>query len=65
MVDRIITLEEVAEVTRTPLSTLRYWRASGQEGPPTFRLGRRVVAFEGEVEAWIKAQAAKDPAATR
>ena len=65
MMSKIITLEEIAERTRMPLATLRYWRSTGQEGPPTFRLGRRVMAFEAEVDAWIMDQAAKDPAAIR
>jgi predicted DNA-binding transcriptional regulator AlpA len=49
---RLLTLDEVAEWTRTPVATLRYWRHRGQ-GPPTFKLGRRVVAREEDVEAWI------------
>lgn len=49
---RLLTLDEVAEWTRTPIATLRYWRHRGQ-GPPTFKLGRRVVAREEDVEAWI------------
>jgi predicted DNA-binding transcriptional regulator AlpA len=55
----VITLAEVSSKTRTPLATLRYWRSTG-EGPKTFRLGRKVVAFESDVEAWIEAQAEKD-----
>lgn len=55
--DRLLTLAEVAEATRTPLSTLRYWRHRG-EGPRTFRLGRRVVAREVDVAQWVEARAA-------
>lgn len=50
--EKLLTLEEVAELTRTPLSTLRYWRHRG-EGPNTFRLGRRVLARESDIRAWI------------
>jgi excisionase family DNA binding protein len=56
---RLLTLDEVAERTRTPLATLRYWRHRG-EGPPTFKLGRRVVAREEDVDAWID-EAAEQP----
>jgi predicted DNA-binding transcriptional regulator AlpA len=58
---RLLTLDEVSERTRTPLATLRYWRHMGQ-GPPTFKLGRRVVAREEDVEAWIAeaVEAARD-----
>ena len=55
----LLTLEEVAQKTRVPLATLRYWRHAGL-GPATFRLGRRVMAYEAEVENWIEAEAAKD-----
>jgi predicted DNA-binding transcriptional regulator AlpA len=55
----VITLAEVSAKTRTPLATLRYWRATG-EGPKTFHLGRKVVAFESDVDAWIEAEASKD-----
>jgi predicted DNA-binding transcriptional regulator AlpA len=55
----LLTLEEVATRTRIPVATLRYWRSIGA-GPSTFRLGRRVMAYEAEVENWIEAEAAKD-----
>jgi predicted DNA-binding transcriptional regulator AlpA len=52
MVDRLLTLPEIAERTRLPISTLRWYRHRG-EGPKTFKIGRRVVATEADVEAWI------------
>jgi predicted DNA-binding transcriptional regulator AlpA len=59
MTSRLLTLDEVAERTRTPLATLRYWRSRG-EGPPTFKLGRRVMAFEEDVDSWVaEAKAAR------
>lgn len=51
----LITLGQVAEITNTPLNTVRYWRATGQ-GPRFARIGRRVMARRSEVEAWIEAQ---------
>jgi predicted DNA-binding transcriptional regulator AlpA len=56
MQDRILTLEQIAERTSRPLATHRYWRHLGV-GPKTFRLGRRVVAFESDVEKWLREQA--------
>jgi predicted DNA-binding transcriptional regulator AlpA len=55
----LLTLEEVAAKTRVPVATLRYWRSMGT-GPETFRLGRRVMAFEECVNSWIKEEAAKE-----
>lgn len=62
MADLLLTAE-VAELTRTPAETLRYWRGLGK-GPASFKLGRKVVYDRAEVEAWIAAQRAEQ-AATR
>lgn len=51
----IMTLPEVADLTRIPLATLRYYRAMGQ-GPMTWKLGGRVVAYEDDIQAWVDAQ---------
>lgn len=56
MHDPLLTLDEISERTRKPVSTLRWYRHRG-EGPKTFRLGRRVVARESDVLAWIESQA--------
>lgn len=54
---KILRLEQVAERTGVPLSTLRWYRHRDRgEGPPTWRLGRRVVAWEDDVDAWLDAQ---------
>jgi predicted DNA-binding transcriptional regulator AlpA len=55
MPDRILLFEEIAEHTRIPLNTLRWLRHRG-EGPKTFKLGRRVVGMESDVERWIADQ---------
>lgn len=52
---RLLTLEEIAQKTRMPENTIRYKRHRG-EMPFIFRLGRRIVAYETEVDAWIRAQ---------
>jgi predicted DNA-binding transcriptional regulator AlpA len=45
--------EEVAEITRIPLPTLRFYRHTGK-GPRSFKLGSRVVYKRSDVEAWIE-----------
>jgi predicted DNA-binding transcriptional regulator AlpA len=50
----LLLIEEVAELTRLPLSTLRFYRHRGDGGPPSFRLGNRVVYRRSDVEAWIE-----------
>lgn len=54
----ILKLSEVSTRTRMPLSTLRYLRHRGL-GPPTWKLGGRVVAYEDEVETWLEEEHAK------
>jgi len=41
--------------------TLYYWRHKGI-GPPSVRIGRRVMYRRGDVEAWIAEQAATERA---
>lgn len=52
----LLLLPEVSELTRTPVDTLRYWRHNGV-GPPSFKLGRRVVYRRDDVLDWIEQQA--------
>ena len=51
----ILTMPEVAELTRTPLDTLRWWRQRGT-GPISFKVGRRVMYDEDDVLAWLDAR---------
>lgn len=53
---RLLLMPEVSEVTRTPIDTLRYWRHVG-DGPPSFKLGRRVMYRAEDVDRWIEEQA--------
>jgi predicted DNA-binding transcriptional regulator AlpA len=53
--DDLLTTVEVAQITRSPVSTLRYWRHLGT-GPHSFRLGRRVVYRRADVAAWLLEQ---------
>jgi predicted DNA-binding transcriptional regulator AlpA len=57
MSERLMRLPEIAEMTGIPVDTLRFYRQVGK-GPKTFKLGRRVVAYESDVNAWIEAQRA-------
>jgi predicted DNA-binding transcriptional regulator AlpA len=54
----ILLMPEVSELTRIPLSTLRFYRHSGQ-GPRSFLLGGRVAYKRSDVEQWIAAEYAK------
>ncbi len=57
--DRVLTLNEVAEMIRVPAAILRYWRHVGT-GPESFKMGpRRVVYREQDVLKWIDAQYAR------
>lgn len=56
---RLLTLPEIAEVTRLPENTIRYLRADGQM-PCLFRLGRRLVVDEADLMAWIETRRRAD-----
>lgn len=49
---RFLTTAEVAEILRTPVETVRYWRHVKQ-GPKSFKVGRRVLYAVEDVEAFI------------
>lgn len=57
----LLTLSEVADILRTPVATLRYWRHQGI-GPHSFRVGRRVMYGLGDLDRWITEQ--RDAAAS-
>ncbi len=48
----LLTIDEVAEVTRLPINTLYHYRATGQ-GPKSAKIGRRVMYRRADVDAWI------------
>jgi predicted DNA-binding transcriptional regulator AlpA len=54
--DELLTMQEVADVVRVPVATLRYWRHLGT-GPRSFRIGRGVRYWRTEVFAWLDDQA--------
>nr|WP_255396406.1 helix-turn-helix domain-containing protein [Mycobacterium sp. E735] len=49
-----LTVADVAAMTRLSVGTLRYWRHSGSGGPPSVKLGRRVLYRRADVEIWLK-----------
>ena len=55
MHDQLLTLSEAADILRTPVATLRYWRHLGI-GPDGFRMGRRVMYRIDDLDRWIKEQ---------
>lgn len=50
----LLTVADVAAMTRLSVGTLRYRRHTGSGGPPSVKLGRRVLYRRAEVEAWLK-----------
>jgi excisionase family DNA binding protein len=51
----LLTITEAAELLRTPVATLRYWRHLGT-GPRSFRVGRGVRYWRHEVLEWLHQQ---------
>ena len=58
----LLLLPEVAQITRQSVSTLRWLRHKG-EGPPGFKVGRRLLFRRGEVEAWLRQHEQAEPRA--
>ena len=61
--DELLTMNEVANLVRVPVATLRYWRHLGT-GPRSFRIGRSVRYWHSEVLHWLEQQS-NDPQASR
>lgn len=53
--DKLLRIDDVAEMTGISANTLRFWRHKGT-GPPSAKFGRRIVYREAEILAWIDAQ---------
>jgi hypothetical protein len=54
MDDRLLTTDEVAAYFRTVPATVRYWRHLGK-GPRSFKVGRKVLYRERDVQAFAEA----------
>jgi DNA-binding transcriptional MerR regulator len=51
----LLTVADVAVMTRLSVGTLRYWRHTGAGGPPSVKLGRRVLYRRSDIETWLRA----------
>lgn len=54
-----LTTAEVAEMLRTPVETVRFWRHT-RKGPASFKVGRRVLYARADVEAFVAQARASD-----
>ena len=61
--DELLSIEEAAALLRTPVATLRYWRHLNS-GPHSFRVGRSVRYWRGDVIAWLQEQTIHNSATT-
>ncbi|MEU7906336.1 helix-turn-helix domain-containing protein [Actinoplanes sp. NPDC049118] len=50
--DELLTIDEVAELLKVPVATLRKWRTSGN-GPQGFRIGKYMRFRRSSVEDFI------------
>ena len=53
--DELLSIDEVSQMLRVPVGTLRYWRHLGA-GPHSFKVGRWVRYRRGDVRAWLNAK---------
>ena len=52
-IDRLLTVEDLAEYLGVPVTTVYAWRYHSQ-GPPGFRVGRHLRFRRSDVEGWIE-----------
>lgn len=57
--DELLQLPQMSEITTLEVATLRWLRHNG-EGPPMFKLGRRLVCWKSDLLRWIEERAAAD-----
>ena len=55
----LLTITEAADLLRSPVATLRYWRHLGT-GPRSFKIGRHVLYRKEDLFDWIDQQVAAD-----
>ena len=59
-VDRLLTVEELADYLAVPVATIYAWRHRRQ-GPPGFRVGRYVRFRWGDIQQWISDRTGAGP----
>ena len=50
--EKLWTVEELAEFVGVPVSTLYHWRVEGK-GPKAFKVGRYLRYREDDIEHWL------------
>jgi excisionase family DNA binding protein len=58
--DRLLTVEELADYLGVPVATIYAWRHRG-EGPPGFRVGRYIRYRRSDIQQWIRDRLKADP----
>jgi excisionase family DNA binding protein len=53
--DRLLTVQELANYLGVPVATIYAWRYR-HEGPPGFRVGRHLRFRRSDVEEWLNDQ---------
>ena len=61
-IEALMTIDDVAELLRMPVASLRYWRVLGT-GPRGFIIGRRLRYVRADVYRWLVEQRDTDPSA--
>jgi len=54
MTKRLLNTQQVAELLNMSAATLISWRSKGESKLKFYKLGRRVLYAEQEVENWLK-----------
>ena len=57
-VDRLLTVEDLADYLGVPVATIYAWRYRHQ-GPPGFRVGRHLRFRWNDVQSWIEQRIAQ------
>ncbi|HSJ43618.1 MAG TPA: helix-turn-helix domain-containing protein [Euzebyales bacterium] len=60
--ERLLTIQEVADMIAVPVATLYQWRSRGG-GPVGMRIGRHVRYDPADVRAWLDQRRDPRPAA--
>ena len=53
--EELLSLQEVAEMLKVPVNTLRWWRQR-ETGPTFFKMGRRLVTTVADVRRFVDEQ---------
>jgi excisionase family DNA binding protein len=61
MMERLLTIGEVADQLAVPEASLRFWRHTGT-GPPSIKVGRHVRYRQSDIDKWLSANASPTPA---